>query len=871
MSLLETQKPYLPGGVRSINFYNGRLLSGEDLSGEQAANTEWRSRLGAAIGVGVATGLEVQLPQYPDSLSTPVVEIAKGTAINMQGQVLTLTDNITLSLAAALRLETPPADAANQSTFNSVQSSLQLDESAWVESGVYLLTIAPITVREGYSPIIGFGSGPHSTSTRFQVDTVQFRLFQLSLSSGLINDPNYLRNTLAYACFGLSNESPGAQSDNPLEVLAGSLTSDIPLALISWDGAGNIDFIDSWAVRRRLARPAFSAFWDNVLGDQRLAEREAMFLQFQDHIVDLQQALDDPGSLGVGQVFRFLPAAGYLPVGDAGFDWQRFLGLLAPPRITCVDAALMRLLLQQSFFEEPIKVGPYADGSASNELMLDVYQDSARPDIVLFARSTTGRMLFTVSAQGYQPAGVMVSMAIGQQTSLSLQLQPKTVSADQQPLRIEIEEIARPALHKIRLSLVAHPGSYMLPDSVIKVDFAPLPADVRIWLQSWQKWLQERYPDKNVDCNDPTLYIDDYYAPPKGKVIPERPQALALFGDLVVPLLLTISYYTTPLPVPLARAGIRGLTQDVIEQLAGVGIYTVDQVVAAWSQLISNATGRSLEYSRLLIADAAHAIDRLYESRRYYEGMDSEIKEVLEQMALSDDVALANADLDELAEKLDSRGFALRLITQAWQAVPAEHWSLASFQFSDQQVQALAEMGITSKGEFAKRADSNAGNAALQKALGVNKQTIESYQVNAYQQMTASSKAMARFKDMILLPNVNAEVASQLAAANITEVEQLAHLEKATLMQITGMSEDAAEDLLKEAKGASADALEIVKLASVTKDVAEALNDVLGVQTVEHLNREGEEKVEQVFRRFHGDRAAHFVRALFNGIRGSER
>jgi hypothetical protein len=62
-----------------------------------------------------------------------------------------------------------------------------------------------------------------------------------------------------------------------------------------------------------------------------------------------------------------------------------------------------------------------------------------------------------------------------------------------------------------------------------------------------------------------------------------------------------------------------------------------------------------------------------------------------------------------------------------------------------------------------------------------------------------------------------------------------------------------------------------VKLASVTKDVADALNDVLGVQTVEHLNREGEEKVEEVFRRFHGNRAAHFVRALFDGIAGSEK
>ena len=38
-----------------------------------------------------------------------------------------------------------------------------------------------------------------------------------------------------------------------------------------------------WAVRRRLTKAAADAFWEPLIGDRRLAEGEAMFLQFQDH------------------------------------------------------------------------------------------------------------------------------------------------------------------------------------------------------------------------------------------------------------------------------------------------------------------------------------------------------------------------------------------------------------------------------------------------------------------------------------------------------------------------------------------------------------------------------------------------------------
>jgi hypothetical protein len=57
--LLQLQQPRADGGIRSVDFFNGRLLSGKDLACEQAARREADVRLGLALGDGVAFGLEI--------------------------------------------------------------------------------------------------------------------------------------------------------------------------------------------------------------------------------------------------------------------------------------------------------------------------------------------------------------------------------------------------------------------------------------------------------------------------------------------------------------------------------------------------------------------------------------------------------------------------------------------------------------------------------------------------------------------------------------------------------------------------------------------------------------------------------------------
>ena len=96
-SQISLQQPILDGGIRSINFFNGRLLSARDLTREQSANREAERRLGQAIGEGIVYGLEVS-SAGASTQESPVVTVEAGLAINRIGQTLMLTAKTDVAL-----------------------------------------------------------------------------------------------------------------------------------------------------------------------------------------------------------------------------------------------------------------------------------------------------------------------------------------------------------------------------------------------------------------------------------------------------------------------------------------------------------------------------------------------------------------------------------------------------------------------------------------------------------------------------------------------------------------------------------------------------------------------------------------------------
>jgi hypothetical protein len=328
MSTIHLEEPLTAGGLQATNFFNGRLLSGEDLTHEQAMNLLGHRRLGQAIGVGVAFGLEVRKSASQSTASNPVLSVKRGLAVNAKGQTLWLQDDTSLAIVRAAAAPTVTGEVFGLCDQSPPGVSVSGD-------GAYLLTIAPSAKKEGKAPVSGLGNLPAACNSRYTTLGVQFRLFQLPVDAELA-DANRARNRIAYRCFGTNADEaffrnpfslPAWRPGLPVDVRPIGLTDcDVPLAVVGWR-ATDIQFVDQWAVRRRITRPAADRDWPLLLSDQRLSEREAMFSQFQDHIGDLLSETNTT-SIVASDRLAFLPPVGFLPIASGGsirgFVFQTF-------------------------------------------------------------------------------------------------------------------------------------------------------------------------------------------------------------------------------------------------------------------------------------------------------------------------------------------------------------------------------------------------------------------------------------------------------------------------------------------------------------------------------------------------------------------
>jgi hypothetical protein len=326
-SLLE---PILEG-IQQTHFFNGRLLSGEDLAREQVAHRDARRRLGRAIGEGIAYGLQVVETLNVSSKESPVVTIRAGAAINRRGDVLELVNDAELSLIGG-STERPATPSAFKECEPPASSGFVVGD------GAYVLVIGPTEGREGRAPTSGLGNVTATCNARYTVEGVRFRLVEIHLDQDVLDDAGRLRNRLAYQCFGTATAQLSPNPFPPAATPYGAIDKlrddektltdcDVPLAVIFWTKAGGIEFVDMWAVRRRLSAPSVAPAWDLVLGDRLDGEGEAMFLQFQDQIEDIVKNDPNPGAVEMKARFAFLPPMGLVPIGGArGFSAQRFFG-----------------------------------------------------------------------------------------------------------------------------------------------------------------------------------------------------------------------------------------------------------------------------------------------------------------------------------------------------------------------------------------------------------------------------------------------------------------------------------------------------------------------------------------------------------------
>ncbi|RMH68259.1 MAG: hypothetical protein D6685_02410 [Bacteroidetes bacterium] len=443
MPSVDLHEALLTGGLRHPHFFNGRVLTAEALQAEQAAQHTHARWLGQSIGTGVVRGLEVRIGQSTGP--RPTVIVSAGQAVNRAGQLLAVPDALTEVEVVLVRAPRPAEAITGDGLFAACTGGPDTSPAdtpfTATGQGAYVLVLAPAADYRERVPGVGLTDNgtARSCGSRFVEEGVQFRLEPLDVHTPAVagplsetlpalmarTDPAGIartRNLLAHLCLGTPTalNAPvdlfrALRGDldhstyGPLDALRlqNRLTDgDVPLALIRWAATG-LQFVDMWAVRRRLHRLDATNTSPFPATDRRRAEAEAAFLQFQQHVADLTRpgALDRPGAqVRARDFFAYLPAAGVIPLDGARFS----IGLHPEPFFAGrahrppgrIEGARLRAVLAASFDYPPIDleqqemVWIYQVRENTAAVMADT---ASRPDPFLLF--TNGHMPFAGEAR----------------------------------------------------------------------------------------------------------------------------------------------------------------------------------------------------------------------------------------------------------------------------------------------------------------------------------------------------------------------------------------------------------------------------------------------------------------------------------------
>jgi hypothetical protein len=407
-TVVDLLQPLLAGGIQRNHFFNGRLLSAEDLRAEQDASRAQARGLARGLGAGVAAGLAVGIASRGP---VPTLRVDAGIGFNALG------DPVRLAEPCELRL-VPPATTATVAGGLFAACEQPLPQPALLSASIWVLAARPVSGLEGRAPMAdlqAIANGRGHCGARWSTEGLAFRLVPVDpgtpntllpraldttgarqaalrtriatlMAASAPEATEQLRSLLAHLALGLDAVPPGASAWGLADALRerGLLSDcDLPLALVVL-GAGGLRLVDTWAVRRPCAGLGAVAEWQALgAAARRRTEGEAALQQFQAQLAGLVPVT----AADATRWLHALPAAGWLP---APWSWRSFLGVHAPPHETPVDAALLRSLVVAGFDQDAIVLGraPLA--------ALRVFR-APGVDGVVFARSADAELRFSIS------------------------------------------------------------------------------------------------------------------------------------------------------------------------------------------------------------------------------------------------------------------------------------------------------------------------------------------------------------------------------------------------------------------------------------------------------------------------------------------
>jgi hypothetical protein len=348
------------------------------------------------------------------------VTVEPGLAVSRDGTTLALDRRTDVALAT---VDTTVTDADPRAgVFSDCLTSVPGVYTSG--AGVYVLTIRPSFVSQGRAPLNGQADGGSACAVDASVEGVQFRLVGVPNMSAEELAPAFasrLRSHVAHLMLGTGDASRKRFRVDPFgprvttygrldEMLAAGLltTGEVPLAALAWTESHGLQFVDLWAVRRRLTRRTETDQVPDGLvgqaaiprpplgGDRARSEAEALARQFERHVEDLRTtvALE---TLVASSTFEYLPAVGLLPLArgsSRGVVPETFFGAQGSRDGATVDASLVPPLLHEGLAHEPIEVG----GAESIQLYLLWESELA----VLTGTSTQAALVFAKQTIPYR-------------------------------------------------------------------------------------------------------------------------------------------------------------------------------------------------------------------------------------------------------------------------------------------------------------------------------------------------------------------------------------------------------------------------------------------------------------------------------------
>jgi hypothetical protein len=282
-----------------VSYFNGRLLSAEDLQVEQDYLRALVRLANRAGGAGVVHGFVAAL-----SADRASIAIQPGLALDADGRTLLLRSALTLEidrLLAAGKVAALPSPIAGRATFGACVPAIPAAPAQAVgASGLYLLTV-------------GFTEGPRDeewapgshcddrcpgiTDARYRVEGLIFRAAPLALelpdTKILALHAGHLRSRVASAYFA-REASPGQSliSRAGLRAAAWCLGApptsgqEVPLAVFL-QGAERGQFLDVWTARRERVEPPPRRYWASRMAMRPWSVYVAQILQFQCQLHEL--------------------------------------------------------------------------------------------------------------------------------------------------------------------------------------------------------------------------------------------------------------------------------------------------------------------------------------------------------------------------------------------------------------------------------------------------------------------------------------------------------------------------------------------------------------------------------------------------------